>query len=194
MMPAARDGAARKPRLKMSELKEILSGDGYAARPACILEGLTAEQAHRLLAGSPRTIYQELWHIAFWQKISLDWIDGIERPYPAHAEEGFPFSARVDATDTRETDFHESDTRQNWVALCRRFLKDNAQAAALAQDERGLEQNIRCPSRPGRPVRVMTVREQLENLAAHNAYHLGRIVLLRQLIEAWPPPSGGYTW
>jgi hypothetical protein len=40
----------------------------------------------------------------------------------------------------------------------------------------------------------MTVRGQLENLAAHNAYHLGRIVLLRQLVEAWPPASGGYTW
>ena len=37
----------------------------------------------------------------------------------------------------------------------------------------------------------MTVREQLESLAAHNAYHFGRIVLLRQLRQAWPPPSGG---
>jgi hypothetical protein len=40
----------------------------------------------------------------------------------------------------------------------------------------------------------MTVREQLENLAAHNAYHLGRVVLLRQLHNAWPPPTGGFTW
>jgi hypothetical protein len=31
------------------------------------------------------------------------------------------------------------------------------------------------------PVRVMTVREQLESLGAHNAYHFGRIVLLRQV-------------
>jgi hypothetical protein len=40
----------------------------------------------------------------------------------------------------------------------------------------------------------MSVREQLENLAAHNAYHLGRIVLLRQLHGAWPPVCGGFTW
>jgi hypothetical protein len=53
---------------------------------------------------------------------------------------------------------------------------------------------VRCPSRPGEPVRVMTAREQLENLGAHNAYHFGRIVLLRQLLGAWPPRSGGYTW
>jgi hypothetical protein len=40
----------------------------------------------------------------------------------------------------------------------------------------------------------MTVREQLESLAAHDAYHFGRIVLLRQLCGAWPPKSGGFTW
>ena len=30
--------------------------------------------------------------------------------------------------------------------------------------------------------------------AAHNAYHLGRVVLLRQMMGSWPPPSGGLTW
>jgi hypothetical protein len=40
----------------------------------------------------------------------------------------------------------------------------------------------------------MTVREQLESLAAHNAYHFGRIVLLRQINGAWPPTSGGDSW
>jgi hypothetical protein len=38
------------------------------------------------------------------------------------------------------------------------------------------------------------VREQLESFAAHNAYHFGRIVLLRQMLGSWPPPSGGLTW
>jgi hypothetical protein len=41
--------------------------------------------------------------------------------------------------------------------------------------------------RPGSPVRIVSVREQLESLGAHNAYHFGRIVLLRQLFRAWPP-------
>ena len=52
---------------------------------------------------------------------------------------------------------------------------------------------VRCPSPPGAPVRTMTVREQLESLAAHNAYHFGRIVLMRQIAGAWPPASGGDT-
>ena len=68
------------------------------------------------------------------------------------------------------------------------------QVAAVAGDETRLQQQVRCPSRPGNPVRIMTVREQLESLAAHNHYHFGRIVLLRQLLGDWPPPSGGFSW
>jgi len=52
---------------------------------------------------------------------------------------------------------------------------------------------VLCPS-PVNPTRAMTVREQLESFAAHNAYHFGRIVLLRQMLGSWPPPSGGLTW
>ncbi|MFZ1940883.1 MAG: DinB family protein [Terracidiphilus sp.] len=164
----------------MTELEQLICGDGAAAPPAFILERLTAEQAHQAIPGSPRTIYQELWHITFWQQISLDWIAGVETPFPAHAEQGFPSEA--DAA-------HES-----WQALCERFFYGNQQAVVAAQNLASLERPIRCTSRPGHPVRTMTVREQLENLAAHNAYHFGRIVLLRQLFGAWPPPSGGFSW
>jgi hypothetical protein len=78
--------------------------------------------------------------------------------------------------------------------LRQRFLDSLKQVAAISDDEAGHDKQIRCPSRPGNPVRIMTVREQLESLAAHNAYHFGRIVLLRQLRQAWPPPSGGFSW
>jgi uncharacterized damage-inducible protein DinB len=164
----------------MTELEQLISGDGAAAPPAFILEGLAAELAHCTVAGSPRTIYQELWHITFWQQISLDWIAGIETSYPAHADEGFPSGADAD--------------RESWDELLQRFFRGNQQAAESAQNLGRLDQPIRCTSRPGHPVRIMTVRERLENLAAHNAYHFGRIVLLRQLLSSWPPPSGGFSW
>ena len=83
---------------------------------------------------------------------------------------------------------------ESWDQLCARFFRSLDKAAAAARDTTRLDQPIRCPSRPGEPVRVMSVREQLESLAAHNAYHFGRIVLLRQLGSAWPPPAGGFTW
>jgi hypothetical protein len=34
----------------------------------------------------------------------------------------------------------------------------------------------------------------LVHVANHNAHHLGQIVLLRQLMGRWPPPSGSWTW
>jgi uncharacterized damage-inducible protein DinB len=161
----------------MNELEQTLIGDSAAAPPAHILEGIEVDLAHRVIQGAPHTIYQELWHIAFWQQVTLDWVNAVETPFPVHPSAGFP-----------------ADESEPWDQLCQRFFRDNQQAAALAGDEKRLEQSVRCPSRPGNPVRIMSVREQLESLAAHNAYHFGRIVLLRQLCGAWPPPSGGFSW
>ncbi|MGI8770819.1 MAG: DinB family protein [Acidobacteriaceae bacterium] len=164
----------------MNELERALTGDSYAAPPAHILDGLSDELVHRQIPGAPHTIYEELWHLAFWQQVTLDWVRGIETPYPAQPSAGFP----------AEADRH----CEGWDHLCRRFLDGCQEAATITRDAGGLEVVIRCPSRPREPVRTMTVREQLESLAAHNAYHLGRIVLLRQLSGSWPPASGGFNW
>ena len=166
----------------MSELAQALVADSYAAAPSHILEGLPNDLpdslVHRAIPNAPHTIYQELYHITFWQQISLDWIAGIETPFPAKPSDGF-----------------DSDpTRESWDQLRQRFLLGAEQAAAVARDTPRLDQSIRCPSRPGHPLRTMTIRDQLISLATHNAYHFGRIVLLRQMLEAWPPASGGFTW
>src|SRR5262249_964287 len=39
-----------------------------------------------------------------------------------------------------------------------------------------------------------TPLEMLQTIALHNSYHLSQIVMLRQRLCAWPPPSGGLTW
>jgi hypothetical protein len=163
-----------------NELERALSGDSAAAPPVRILEGLSTELAHRVIPGVPRTIYAELWHITFWQQMTLEWVSGVETPYPEHASEGFPTKADVE--------------REMWEQLCARFFDGNEKASKLAREGVGLETVIRCPSPPGRPVRTMTAREQLESLAAHNAYHFGRIVLMRQICGAWPPAAGGDSW
>ena len=164
----------------MNELEQILIGDSAAAPPARILEGLTSEGAHCAVQGAPHTIYQELWHIAFWQQVTLEWVQGIGTPYPEHASDGFPTESNAELED--------------WDQLCQRFFAGNRQAALMTRDGQRMERLIRCTSRPGVPLRTMTAREQLESLGAHNAYHFGRIVLLRQLMGTWPPPSGGDSW
>jgi len=164
----------------MNELERALIADSFATPPAHILEGVEDALAQRATPGAPHTIYAELWHIVYWQQITLDWINGIETPIPAHASSGFPSAEEI--------------AQEPWAQLCERFFTTIDEAAGHARDEQSLDKLIRCPSLPGVPTRTMTIREQLESLAAHNAYHFGRIVLLRQLAGAWPPASGGFTW
>jgi uncharacterized damage-inducible protein DinB len=166
----------------MNELSRALIGSSAFAPAANILQAIPGEQAHQkpsAAAGSaPRSIYEEVWHMAYWQEISLDWVQGKPTPYPEHAAEGFP-----------------ADTREPWSTLRERFLAGTQNAAAIANDTDRLELTVACPTNPERSRPAdMTVREQLESLAAHNAYHLGRVVLLRQLLGNWPPPDGGDTW
>lgn len=169
----------------MSELVEILTGDGYAAAPKRILDGLVNGHGsdaltHQKPAGAPHSIYEELWHVVFWQQITLEWIGGIETPYPKSSLDGFPTVLDME--------------KETFGALCGRFFAGLNAAVEAANDRLRHDRKVRCTSRPGQPTRTMTVLEQLENLSAHNAYHLGRIVLLRQLLGAWPPPSGGDSW
>ncbi len=163
----------------MNELQRVLVGDAAAAEPERILQGVTEELSHRRPGRAPRSMYEELWHLAYWLEISLDWIAGRPRAYPASAADGFPTVLEME--------------RESWAGLAQRFLRGLERAADAAAAAR-LETRVECASVPGEPVRMMTVREQLENLGAHNAYHLGRMVLLRQMLGAWPPKGGGFTW
>ena len=164
----------------MDELERALTADSFAAPPGHILEGVDDSLALHALPNSPRTIYAELWHITYWQQISLNWINGIETPVPIHASFGFPDEAQTAA--------------EPWPQLRQRFYTGNAESGAHARDSARLDQPVQCPALPGVSTRTMSIRDQLISLAAHNAYHFGRIVLLRQLAGAWPPKSGGFTW
>jgi len=46
------------------------------------------------------------------------------------------------------------------------------------------------PERLAREVEPgVTMGDELNSVAVHNAYHLGKIVALRQRIAAWPPTA-----
>jgi len=161
----------------MNELQRTLIGNGFGAPPRHVLEAVDETMAHRRHPGAPHSIYEEVWHLAFWQQLALEWMGGKDTPYPEHASVGFPAS-----------------TGEPWDAVRKRFLQRAAELSEIAGDQARLERPVVCQSRAPNPPRTRTVREQIEGEAAHNAYHLGRVVLLRQLFGAWPPPSGGDTW
>jgi uncharacterized damage-inducible protein DinB len=167
------NGAGNRPG---NELQRILMADGVGAPPSHVLEAIDDDLAHRRVPGVPHSIYEEVWHLAFWMELSLQWIAGQRTPYPEHASDGFPASAT-----------------EPWADLKQRFLRGLETAAAIAGDPAQMDASITCLSRAGED-RVMPAGEQIVGIATHNTYHLGRIVLLRQLFGSWPPPSGGDTW
>src|SRR5579872_2912755 len=128
----------------MSELALCLNGDSAFAPPSHILENISEEMARRSVAGAPHSIYAEVWHMAYWQQITLNWISGIETPCPASAAEGFP----------------AAEEKESWELVRKRFLDGAEEAAKVARDAAVLESAVQCPSPAGKPTRTMTVREQ----------------------------------
>jgi uncharacterized damage-inducible protein DinB len=67
-----------------------------------------------------------------------------------------------------------------WHDLVHTFLDGARAAAAMGQTPERLALEVE----PG-----VTMADELSSVAVHNAYHLGKIVALRQRIGAWPPTA-----
>lgn len=70
------------------------------------------------------------------------------------------------------------ENEQQWHDLVRLFLDGARAAAAFGQTPERLAREVE----PG-----VTLADELNSVAVHNAYHFGKIVALRQRIGAWPP-------
>ena len=150
----------------MVNVWEHLFIDGEFALREHILQGLTAQQAGVRPEGSPHSIYEELWHAATWQHIVL------RRDEAAYTR--WENAGQFPAT-------HAPEDEAAWQSLVATFLEDSAHAVKLAEDEAWLNA-IEDEDNPG-----FTWRNALEVLAVHSAYHLGKVVLLRQLLGLWEP-------
>lgn len=72
------------------------------------------------------------------------------------------------------------EREQEWHDLVGAFLEGARAAAAYSQTPERLAVEVE----PG-----VTMADELHSVAVHNAYHLGKIVALRQRIGAWPPST-----
>lgn len=144
---------------------EHLFIDGEFISRARLLSGLTLEQVSVRPPGLPHTIYEELWHTTKWQSIVVQ----CDEPAAAAWIDGrqdFPSGAPVNAG--------------MWEDLVSEFLAGSETAVGLGRTPEVLMEELGLG---------VTLAERLESLAVHNAYHLGKIVALRQVIDAWPPPA-----
>jgi hypothetical protein len=150
----------------MTDTWRHLFVDGeYAQRPK-ILAGLSLEQVTCRPSEASHTIYEELWHVTEWQDFVVfrdekeheTWTKG----------EGYPEKP--------------PGSEQDWHDLVGRFLSGLEKATEKALEWTDSPEKLEIESDPG-----ITMSDNLVSLAVHNAYHLGKIVALRQMIGAWPP-------
>lgn len=143
----------------------FLSGE-FRARED-LLSGLTLEQATLLPTGASHSIFEELWHAATVQRYVVEQDEELK----AVLFGGPRYPSAV------------PDHEQQWHDLVQEFLEGARAAIALAQDPGRLAVEVE----PG-----LTMGDELNCLAVHNAYHLGKVVALRQRIGAWPPTAATY--
>ena len=163
----------------MNELQRLIASNGAFAPPPQILDAIPSESRDARPAGVTHSIAEELWHIVYWFDRFLAWARRESLPYPISADEGW---WTLNAVTSDEWDFLQSRFSRNL---------DEAVQLAAGSPRVLLAQETTCRE-PGRV--PLTMYEALVDIAVHNAYHLGRVVQLRQMLGIWPPPGGGDRW
>lgn len=151
-------------------MERALSGKGAHVETQDVFEGVDWQSAGRVPAGAPHSLFQLLKHMAYWQDWAVGWLDGKKPPLPNHAAGSWPGGP-------------SPQTRGEWEQAVRRFRRGLT----------GLQQRVRKAellARRGHTTRLGMLR----TMASHNSYHAGQVVMLRQMLGMWPPPSGGLTW
>jgi uncharacterized damage-inducible protein DinB len=163
----------------MNELQRLIGSNGAFTPPLRLVDEIPPEFWNARPAGVPHSIAEELWHIVYWLEHFLSWARCEFLPYPEAAEEGWRSLTVV--------------TSSEWDSLLSRFSRALTEALNVAAGSPIVlsGQETTC-CEPG--VAPLTAHEVLVNIAVHNAYHLGRVVQLRQMFGIWPPPGGGDRW
>jgi uncharacterized damage-inducible protein DinB len=164
-----------------STLIELLHGRGAHVSPLACVEDLSAGLAGRTVSGFPHSIWQILGHMNYWMEYEFNRINGQRAPYPTSAGDSWP----VEAKPADETE---------WRGEVWRFRERLEAMARLAEsDAEVLTRPVEITT-PEHAQQSNSVEAVLWQTLAHNSYHVGQIVLLRRLLNAWPPPGGGDTW
>lgn len=152
-------------------LVKALAGERGHIPIARALPDLTPELAGYTIEGIPYSIYQLVKHMAYWQDFMLTHLEGRKPQPPASVQESWPAEkAPADEAQLREAIAHLLEGVEKAVTIAQTVQLDEPLAHFPGETKGGL----------------------LRNIASHNSYHLGEIVLLRRLQGAWPPPGGGY--
>jgi len=133
---------------------------GEYASPEKILSGLTLEQVTYTPSEMSHSIYEELWHLATWQHIVVFRDASLYKQW----ESGDLYPSQPPTSE------------QGWHDLIDMFNEGLEEVFVWTSSE----EKLKLETDPG-----IIMADNLMSLAVHNAYHLGKIVAVRQMIGAW---------
>ncbi len=151
-------------------IDNALSGKGAHARTRNLFDGLDWKAAGARPEGASHSIFQIMNHLSYWQDWVVKWLDGKNPKVPKHAADGWPGKPGP-------------QNAQEWQRTVKGFR------SGLARLERQSHKTDLRTTR-GKYTRL----GMLQAIASHNSYHAGQVVVFRQMLGKWPPPSGGVTW
>ncbi|HEV7893101.1 MAG TPA: DinB family protein [Pyrinomonadaceae bacterium] len=144
----------------MTDKWRHLFSDGEFARREQILSGLSFGQVTARASTQSHTIYEELWHANRWQSIIVNRDESLY----AEWERGAVYPESAPASE------------EEWDSLVKEFLAGTEKALWWTESPERLAHE----TDPG-----STMADALHSLAVHSAYHMGKIVALRQQLGAW---------
>ncbi len=147
-----------------------LSGEGAHVEAKDVFAGLDWKLAGAVPSDAPHSVFQLLNHIVYWNQWVVDWLAGGDPGLPEHAPGSWPGPrAPQNAEEWKEAVRHFERSLKDLIGVARKI-------------------DLLATGRQKTPL------EMLQTIASHSSYHLGQVVVLRQMLHAWPPPSGGLTW
>ena len=166
--------ARRVLQFALVALHEFLIAPIAYLAPEQALEGLSAADAVRRPQGLSHSVAEIVAHLSFWQNWFYARCTGDAQPVVASAAAGWP-----------------AVVPDGWPDIRSRFVGRLHELGALAKGDvsRPVTPSIEFP-----PLAHYTIADALVHVATHNAHHLGQVIAIRQLLGAWPPPAGSWTW
>src|SRR5579872_6515840 len=153
-------------------LTQLLRGKGAHVEPLACIEDLDGPLASQHISNFPHSVADLVFHMNYWMNYELKRIRGQNPKYPEHNAESFP------------------STPQNWDQLKRDlswFLSEYAKLAESSQQELKREVESSAAALEQQSSKLNSVEALLWQMVAHNSYHAGQIVMIRQALKAWPP-------
>lgn len=141
-------------------IARALSGKSEHSGPAQVFSGLDWKLAGKLPSGATHSVFQLLNHMVFWQDWVVSWLDG----------------KKLSSTSNSWPGGEAPANEREWQRAVRRFRSGLGELAARSREADLLFKR-------GKTSRL----EMLETVACHNSYHVGQVVILRQILGVWPP-------